>query len=122
MNNFTSNSDPHTIDINSLYENNSDNNDWHKEIDEYLNSKRANKDEDILEWWSKHTHLFPCLSKMARDFLCISATSAPSERLFSIAGLIITKRRNRLCEELARSLICLNSWATCLISKNLFGE
>jgi len=23
----------------------------HKEIDEYLNFKRANKDKDILEWW-----------------------------------------------------------------------
>jgi len=122
LNNATFNSDSNLIDINSLYENNSDNNKWHKEIDEYLNSKRTNKDEDILEWWSKHTHIFPCLSKMARDFLSICATSVPSERLFSTAGLIITKRRNRLCEESARSLLCLNSWATCLISKILFSE
>jgi len=49
LNNVTFNSDSNIIDINSLYENNSDNNNWHKEIDEYLNSKRTNKDEDILE-------------------------------------------------------------------------
>jgi len=49
LNNATFNSDSNIIDINSLYENNSDNNNWHKEIDEYLNSMRANKDEDILE-------------------------------------------------------------------------
>jgi len=122
LNNATFNSDSNIIDINSLYENNPDNNNWHKEIDEYLNSKRANKDEDILEWWSKHTHIYPCLSKIARDFLSICATSVPSKRLFSTAGLIITKHRNRLCEESARSLLCLNSWATCLISKIVFSE
>jgi len=39
--NASFNSNSNIIDINSLYKNNSDNNNWHKEIDEYLNSKRA---------------------------------------------------------------------------------
>ena len=57
LSNATFNFDIHTIDINSWYGNNSDNNDWQRNwsiiskfyIEEYLSSKRANKDEDILE-------------------------------------------------------------------------
>jgi hAT family C-terminal dimerisation region len=33
----------------------------------------------------------PLMSNLARRTLCIPATSAPSERLFSLAGLTITK-------------------------------
>ena len=33
---------------------------------------------------------------LARKFLCVSASSAPAERLFSSAGNTQTKKRNRL--------------------------
>jgi len=47
---------------------------------------------------------------MARDFLAIPATSVPSERMFSIAGQILTKRRSSLSENMMNALMCTRNW------------
>jgi len=47
---------------------------------------------------------------MARDLLGIPATSTPAERMFSRAGLMYTKGRNRLLGEIADALMTLGSW------------
>ena len=39
---------------------------------------------------------FPTITRIARDYLAIPATSAASESFFSVGGDIITKKRNRL--------------------------
>jgi hypothetical protein len=41
-------------------------------------------------------HQYPILSKIASKILAIPATSAPSERVFSVAGITIAKERSRL--------------------------
>ena len=38
---------------------------------------------DPLAWWKLHDSLFPRVSKLARKYLAIPASSAPSERVFS---------------------------------------
>ena len=43
---------------------------------------------DILTWWAEHESEYPHLSKMARQYLGVPATSASAERLFSIAGRV----------------------------------
>ena len=45
---------------------------------------------DVLEWWKYYERLYPMLPSLARIVLFIPATSAPSERIFSIASLIIS--------------------------------
>ena len=62
---------------------------------------------DPLKWWQTHTLSFPTLSVIARKYLCIPATSAPSERVFSVAGLAISKQRSKLNSENASCLIFL---------------
>lgn len=52
---------------------------------------------------------FPILSRIARDYLAIQASSVPCERLFSMAGLIDTNRRNRLSPETFSALQTLRS-------------
>ena len=49
-----------------------------------------------LIWWKNHATQYPVLSKLAKQFLGVPATSTPSERIFSAAGNTFTKQRNRL--------------------------
>ena len=61
-----------------------------------------------LEWWKVRCHKLPILSLLARRSLCVPATSAPSERLFSTAGLTIANARAGLLPDNAAYLIFLH--------------
>jgi hypothetical protein len=47
---------------------------------------------------------------MALDYHAIPATSAPSKRVFSIAGNLISKKRTQISSENVRYVLCLRSW------------
>jgi hypothetical protein len=47
---------------------------------------------------------------MAFDYAAIPATSVPSERVFSRAGDLITKKRNRLSPKTAQCIMCFRAW------------
>ncbi|KAF2886708.1 hypothetical protein ILUMI_19465 [Ignelater luminosus] len=64
---------------------------------------------DPIEIWDDMQTVFPCLYKLAMKHLPIVATSVPSERLFSEAGTIITRERNRLLGSRLSKLLFLNS-------------
>lgn len=49
-----------------------------------------------LDWWRRKQDKFPILATMAAKYLAIPATSAPSERVFSVAGLTIRNQRANL--------------------------
>ena len=51
---------------------------------------------EILAFWQQSAELFLILSMTARRILCISASSAQSERDFSSVGHSITEMRSRL--------------------------
>lgn len=53
---------------------------------------------------------FPLITQMARDYRAIPATSAPSERVFSAAGNLISKKRCKISSENLRYVLCLRSW------------
>ena len=61
-----------------------------------------------LTWWKFNARKYKLLSILASRVLCIPATSAPSERVFSTAGLTIAKDRARLASEMANELIFLH--------------
>ncbi|XP_043474024.1 uncharacterized protein LOC122506095 [Leptopilina heterotoma] len=108
-------SDSESEDVFSIPKN-SKSPEWKWEIDYYCSQKRAGKNTDILEWWKKHATILPNLARMSRDFLCTSATSVPSERLFSRSSLVIRKHRNRLSNNSITQLMCLNSWNNCSLT------
>jgi hypothetical protein len=53
---------------------------------------------------------YPILGCISRDYSIILATSILSEAVFSIAGLQITKRRNKLVLKTVGMIMCLRSW------------
>ena len=66
---------------------------------------------DPLTWWLQNANMLPILSTLARRVLCVPATSAPSERVFSVAGLTISKCRTSVQPHHAADLIFLHdSW------------
>ena len=68
-----------------------------------------------LSWWQMHEKVLPLLSTLAKRMLCVPATSAPSERVFSVAGLTISKCRTCIQPQHASDIIFLHdSWALAL--------
>jgi hypothetical protein len=63
---------------------------------------------DPLLWWKDHCSRFPVLAKLARRYLCIPASSAPSERVFSKMNIIVSKRRSQLEVERVERLLLLS--------------
>ncbi|XP_063791772.1 zinc finger protein 618-like [Pseudophryne corroboree] len=53
----------------------------------------------LLEWWSKHAGSHSRLASIAQKYLATPATSVPCERLFSLAGHIVQKKRVSLSSE-----------------------
>lgn len=78
-----------------------------REIEFYLQLV-APPGTEILPWWSRHTAELPMLSNLARYILSACATSVTSERLFSLAGHIVSKRRNALKPSLVNQLVFLS--------------
>ena len=75
-----------------------------------LNHNEASKPTfDVLKWWFSNKETLPDLCLLVKQFLCIPATSTPSERSFSIAGNICTKNRNRLLPENVNMLCFLRN-------------
>ena len=62
---------------------------------------------DILIWWRHNQEELPLLSKLARMILAIPASSAKSERVFSVGGLIVSCRRGSLAPTKVEQLIVL---------------
>ena len=47
-------------------------------------------------FWKKHENSLPMLSKLARRYGCVPASSVPSESSFSVAGYVVRKTRSSL--------------------------
>ena len=72
----------------------------------------ANSSIDPLAWWKMHDGQFPTIAKLARKYLAIPASSAPSERVFSQAKLIQQRQRWNLLPQCLEACVMLkhNAW------------
>ncbi|XP_073488853.1 E3 SUMO-protein ligase ZBED1-like [Aquarana catesbeiana] len=66
------------------------------ELHSYLFLGNTDSEDDPLGWWKAHKEQYLRLSALAKKYLCIPATSSPSERVFSRGGNIVTCRRSAL--------------------------
>lgn len=71
-----------------------------EEVDRYLEEEAlphrhpaTQKRVDILEWWKANEQRFYHIAQIARSVLAIPASSVPSERVFSKAGELLTRKR-----------------------------
>ncbi len=78
------------------------------EVNKFMKLPDLHPDSDPLLWWKENGKHFPKMSLYARKLLCVPATSVPSERIFSVAGSIVTKRRANLKPESVDMLVFLN--------------
>lgn len=72
---------------------------WEDKIEHFFKQTQLDPDADALVWWRANHERFPTIAKLARRFLSKPATSVPSERIFSTAGLIINTLRSSLTVE-----------------------
>lgn len=79
------------------------------EVDRYLAEPPTPRDVDVLAFWKGRQDL-PLLQRMARHYLCVPATSTPSERVFSTGRDLIGVRRASLGPKMIRELTLLKLW------------
>lgn len=87
------------------------------EVLTYFGEKSLAKEENPLLWWKANNDRFPMLARLAKSYLCIPATATPSERLFSAAGNIASKKRASLSQEHVNILTVLHCSAQCKVSE-----
>ncbi len=73
----------------------------------YENEREISRNENPLEWWRLNRSKYPKISQMAYKYLCITATSVPSERMFSASGHLTSDKRSRLTPDNANLLLFL---------------
>ena len=61
-----------------------------------------------LDWWKMSEKRYPAVAKLAKAYLSIPGTSVPSERVFSVAGMTLTKLRSNLDPDTLDEIIFLN--------------
>lgn len=71
-------------------------------------SSDIDPDTDPLYWWKLHEANLPRLSNHVKKYFCIPATSPPSERVFSMAGNIVTFRGTSIKPETVNRLVFLS--------------
>lgn len=75
------------------------------EVIDYLSLPEIAVNENPLKFWHAHEDRFPILSSLAFKYLAMPASSASVERLFSVAGGIISARRASMTIETAEKVI-----------------
>ena len=58
---------------------------------------------DCLGWWKLHVKKYPHLAFVARCILSAQASSAATERLYSVGGVVVSRFRTRLARRKAHS-------------------
>ncbi|CAL4069317.1 unnamed protein product, partial [Meganyctiphanes norvegica] len=69
-----------------------------------VDPKRLNNFNPI-SWWKYHCEKYPLLIKSVRYYLNVPTTSVPCEQIFSLANIIITKKRTRLLPQHVNMLV-----------------
>ena len=78
-----------------------------RELQQFTDAAVIPRADCPLSWWARNKSTYPAVAVVARRLLAIPATSVPSERLFSKAGDVMSKKRNRLAPSKADRIVFL---------------
>lgn len=79
------------------------------EVIAYYEEALLTKDSDPCGWWQTvNSFKYPGLAKLCLKYLAIPATSVTSECAFSVAGEVVSAKRQRLLPDHAEQLIFLH--------------
>jgi zinc finger BED domain-containing protein 1 (E3 SUMO-protein ligase ZBED1) len=76
----------------------------------YKDAPEIDTDSCPLQWWKNHAGAHKVLATVARKYLASPATTVPCERLFSLSGNILNKKRASLSTDNVNKLVCLSNW------------
>lgn len=62
-----------------------------KKIEKYKMTPNADTESNPLDWWKVNAVTYPIMSKLAKKYLCISASCSASKRVFSKRNVNLTK-------------------------------
>ena len=79
-------------------------------LQRYIEQDRVPWTIDIYQYQKAKQFDYPTLARIAKDYLVVLATLAPSECVFSQGANIVSKKRNKLTGESIRMLICMKDW------------
>ncbi|XP_071650785.1 E3 SUMO-protein ligase ZBED1 [Temnothorax longispinosus] len=79
------------------------------ELQQYLNQPPILRNQDPFKHWQTLKPAYPTLFTVAMRYLSVVATSVPSERMFSKAGIVKSDLRSRLSGKRLNSLLFLGS-------------
>ena len=86
-----------------------------REVENYLDPTIiVSPETSSLDWWRENKYRFPHVAVLARKWLCVTATSTPSERVFSDCGLGLTAKRSRLKGYVLRDQVMIRRNACCV--------
>ena len=77
------------------------------EFQSYIRAEGLSSDADPLTWWKQNKSKYPKLAILARKYLAVQSSSTASERVMSLMGNILSKKRLRLTDKNFSSLIYL---------------
>ncbi|XP_041370966.1 E3 SUMO-protein ligase ZBED1-like [Gigantopelta aegis] len=83
------------------------------EIQTYRSESDLEMDSDPLLWWKNYGYAYPTLSRLAKKYLCVPATSGPSDRVFSAVGSSVVDRRACLDSDEIDTMVFLNANSQC---------
>ena len=87
-----------------------------EEMDRYLHHPILDVESHTLEWWKAQEKQFPLLGRLARRYLCICATSVPSERVFTSRSAHSARTAGtKIALRFPRLFVCASALITCAI-------
>lgn len=81
-----------------------------KELESYFNEPKLKEDMNPLtDFWKNKESCYPRLAVLAKKYLCVQATSTPSERVFSKMNNVVSKKRSKLTSSHTNETIFLSN-------------